>query len=128
MRSLAGVHGPVLVRIFFWVRKCARNNCCPFVQFTLAACHRAYLRETNSWGNVFKGGSPMHRREFIAGLAAITTLSGCASSPTVSSDVTPGVNFSGYKTFSFITEAPRGANPVAVERIKQDIGSALSGK
>jgi hypothetical protein len=70
----------------------------------------------------------MHCRGIFLTFAAIVTLSACSSSPTVSSDVVPGVNFSAYKTFSFITEAPRGANPVAVERIQQDVGSALSGK
>jgi hypothetical protein len=70
----------------------------------------------------------MHRPALFLTFAAVVALSACSSSPTVSSDVVPGVNFSAYKTFSFITEAPRGANPVAVERIQQDVGSALSGK
>ena len=70
----------------------------------------------------------MHRRGLFLTFAAIVTLSACSSSPTVSTDVAPGANFSAYKTFSFVAEAPRGADPVSVERIQQDVGSALSGK
>jgi hypothetical protein len=70
----------------------------------------------------------MLRRELFVTFAAIVTLCACSSSPTVSSDVAPGVNFGGYKTFSFIGLMPKGANPVAVERIQQEVGGVLSGK
>jgi len=71
----------------------------------------------------------MHRREFIAGFAAIAALSGCKSTPTVSSDVTPGANFAAYQSFAFVNVvAPAGMDPVAFERIQQDVGTALTGK
>ena len=73
----------------------------------------------------------MVRRELILTFAAVIILSACSTStnPKVSSDVMPGTNFSAFKTFSFVTEMPPGgANPVAVARIQQEVGSALSGK
>jgi hypothetical protein len=70
----------------------------------------------------------MHRREIFVLFAAVVTVSACSTSPKVSSEAAPGVSFAGYKTFSFVTEAPRGANPVAVEQIQQDVGSAMAGK
>jgi hypothetical protein len=70
----------------------------------------------------------MHRRELFVTFAAILALSACTTSPKVSSDVAPGANFSAYKTFGFVSEAPTGGDPVAMARIQQDVGGALSGK
>ena len=71
----------------------------------------------------------MRRRELILILAAITGLSACETSPTVSTDVTPGANFSAYSSFAFVNTAPpAGMDPVLFERIQQDVGGALQGK
>jgi hypothetical protein len=71
----------------------------------------------------------MRRRELIVILAAIAGLSACKSSPNVSTDVTPGANFSAYRSFAFVNTAPpAGLDPVLYERIQQDVGSALRGK
>jgi hypothetical protein len=71
----------------------------------------------------------MYRREMIVILAAIAGLSACTSSPKVASDVTPGANFGAYRSYAFVnTMAPAGMDPVAFERIQQDVGGALAGK
>jgi hypothetical protein len=70
----------------------------------------------------------MRRLALFSTLSVFVALSACSSSPKVTTDSAPGANFSKYKTFSFISQMPAGANPVAVERIQQNIGGALAGK
>lgn len=65
-----------------------------------------------------------------AGLAvAALTLSACATTPTVSSDTTPGASFTAYRTFSWVnTLPPPGLSPVAYERIRQGVAADLIAK
>ena len=70
----------------------------------------------------------MRRLTLFSTFFAIITLAACSSSPKVSTESAPGANFSGYKTFTFVSQMPAGGNPVAVERIQQNVGSALAGK
>jgi hypothetical protein len=70
----------------------------------------------------------MNRRT-IAMLAVALALGACASTPTVSSDVTAGTNFSNYKTYAWVNALPpAGMNPVAYERVKLDIQNGLAAK
>lgn len=71
----------------------------------------------------------MLRAGLIAALATALALGACATKPQVSSEVTRGANFANYQTFSFVnTMPPAGMNPVAFERIRQDVASALTAK
>jgi hypothetical protein len=70
----------------------------------------------------------MNRRSIALVLAALT-LSACASTPTVTSDTTPGANFANYKTYTWVNALPpAGVNPVAFERIRQGVDSSLAAK
>jgi hypothetical protein len=52
-----------------------------------------------------------------------------AAAARVSSDTTPGVNFSTYQTFTVVNSAaPAGMNPVAFERIRQGVEQGLTSK
>jgi hypothetical protein len=66
----------------------------------------------------------------ILGLASGLTMSADAlAKPKISTDAVPGVNFSAYRTYSWInTTPPSGMNPVMYQRIMADIESALSQK
>lgn len=63
-------------------------------------------------------------------LAVLTlALSACASKPTVTSDVTRGANFSAYQSYAWVnSQPPEGLNPVAWERVRQDIQAGLTSK
>ena len=84
-------------------------------------------------GHPVKGRQPsgdcrMYRRT-LGMLAVALALAACASTPTISSDVTRGANFSNYKSYEWVNALPpAGMNPVAYERVKQDIESAMSAK
>ena len=72
----------------------------------------------------------MHRGTLqILGLAAALALSADAQAkPTISTDAVPGVNFSAYKTYSWVnTQAPAGVNPVMYQRIVGNFDQALAG-
>ena len=70
----------------------------------------------------------MDRRSFVA-LAAAIALSGCASTPQVSSDTAPGANFAAYHSYAWAsTLPPAGMNPVAFQRIIQGVDGAMSAK
>lgn len=70
----------------------------------------------------------MYRRT-LGMLAVALALGACASTPTISSDVTRGANFSNYKTYEWVNALPpAGMNPVAYERVKQDVEGAMSAK
>jgi hypothetical protein len=62
-----------------------------------------------------------------AGLAiAALTLSACATTPTITSDTTPGASFATYKTFAWVnTLPPPGMSPVAYERVRQGVAANL---
>ena len=56
-------------------------------------------------------------------------LSACATKPTVSSETTRGANLAAYPSYAWINAPPpEGMNPVAWERVRQDISSALTAK
>jgi hypothetical protein len=73
----------------------------------------------------------MRLRYFLI-LGAASTLSLSANvvaKPSVSTDAAPGVNFSAYKTYSWVdSPPPAGMNPVMYQRIMADFDSALAGK
>jgi hypothetical protein len=70
----------------------------------------------------------MNRRSIALVLAALA-FSACASTPTVSSDTTPGANFANYKTYAWVNPLPpAGMNPVTFERMRQGIDGALAAK
>jgi len=70
----------------------------------------------------------MNGRSMALVLGALA-LSACASTPTVSSDTTPGANFANYKSYTWVNPLPpAGMNPVSFERIRQGVDGALSAK
>ena len=72
----------------------------------------------------------MHRGTLlILGLVSSLVLSADAQAkPTISTDAVPGVNFSAYKTYSWVSSPPpAGVNPVMYQRIIADFDSALAG-
>lgn len=61
---------------------------------------------------------------FAAGLST-TAVAG----PSVTTQAAPGVNFSAYKTYTWVpVQVPAGANPVMFQEIMNDIDSALAQK
>ena len=70
----------------------------------------------------------MNRRS-VALVLATLALSACASTPVVTSDTTPGANFSNYKTFVLVNpQPPGGMNPVSFERIRQGVENSMTAK
>jgi hypothetical protein len=70
----------------------------------------------------------MNRRSIMLAVVGLA-LSACASKPTITSDITRGANFSAYQSFVWVnTTPPGGMNPVAWERVRQDVDSALTAK
>jgi hypothetical protein len=74
----------------------------------------------------------MDRRSFllVTGAAAGMVAAGSAAArPQISTDAAQGVNFAAYKTFAWASAVPpSGMNPVAFDRIRTNIESALAGK
>ncbi len=74
----------------------------------------------------------MDRRSFLLLASAAASLLAVGPSiarPQIATDVAPGVNFGAYKTFAWVSEvAGPGMNPVAFDRIRTNIESALNGK
>jgi hypothetical protein len=73
----------------------------------------------------------MHRRSLlITGAAAGAALAfGAQARPRVSTESLPGVSFSNYKTYSWVsTKPPSGMNPVAYERIVDDVNAGMAKK
>lgn len=49
--------------------------------------------------------------------------------PAISAQAAPGVNFSTYKTYSWVqAQVPAGGNPITYQQIVADIDTALAGK
>ncbi|MBC6982651.1 DUF4136 domain-containing protein [Caulobacter sp. 17J80-11] len=70
----------------------------------------------------------MHRRLFASALLALA-LGACASTPQVSSDVAPGVNFSQYSTYQWAASTmPAGVDPVLGQRVKDAIDGQMAAK
>jgi hypothetical protein len=70
----------------------------------------------------------MHSRP-LAILALALAVAGCASKPTIRTDVAPGANFAQYQTFSWISSGvPAGMNPMLGERIRNGVETALTAK
>ena len=69
-----------------------------------------------------------HGTLMILGMASALVLSAdVQAKPTISTDAVPGVNFSAYKTYSWVnTRAPAGVNPVMYQRIVGDFDQALT--
>jgi hypothetical protein len=74
----------------------------------------------------------MDRRTFLlftVAAASLTAAGPSAARPQISTDAAQGVNFATYKTFVWASAAaPNGMNPVAFDRIRTNIESALAGK
>lgn len=66
--------------------------------------------------------------------AVLTAVGGCASTPNVFTDFDSSHSFSGYSTFSWISEEPmmvsgdRGPTPIVASRLKSNIVEALEMK
>ncbi len=70
----------------------------------------------------------MHRRLFGLGLIVLA-LGACESTPNISSDIAPGANFSGYRTYEWVDVSPAaGMNPVSLERMRQGVERAMAAK
>jgi len=70
----------------------------------------------------------MHRKTFIVAAFSLGLVTPAASiaGPSISTDAAPGVNFSAYKTYSWLQgSAPAGGNPVMYQRILNDFDGAL---
>ena len=62
-------------------------------------------------------------------LAAALFLSACASTPQISSDFDPAVNFANYRTYSWVyTAPPQGMNPLTYERVHSAIDRSLNAR
>jgi hypothetical protein len=74
----------------------------------------------------------MHRRTFLlltSAAASLMSVGPAAARPQISTDAAQGVNFAAYKTFAWASAVPAGGmNPVAFDRIRTNIESALAGK
>jgi hypothetical protein len=74
----------------------------------------------------------MHRRSFLllsVAAAGAMSAGSSAAGPKISTDAAQGVNFASYKSFAWVsTAAPSGMNPVAFDRMRTNIESALAGK
>jgi hypothetical protein len=71
----------------------------------------------------------MIRRTVVIALASSLLAVSARARPTVSTDTTPGANFTAYKTFSFANALPpAGMDPVAYERIRQGVEQGLTSK
>jgi hypothetical protein len=74
----------------------------------------------------------MHRRAFMlltCAAASLMAVGPSAARPQISTDAAQGVNFAAYKTFAWASAAaPSGMNPVAFDRIRTNIESAMAGK
>jgi len=69
----------------------------------------------------------MKRLAFIA--AAFLLLAGCASTPTVHTDADPSANFSGYRTYTWLTKPDQqGVPPLASQRIVEYVNAQLRAK
>ena len=59
-------------------------------------------------------------------ILAALALGGCETTPTINSDFDPSVNFSKYRTYSWVYQAPpQGMNPLIYERIRASIDRSL---
>lgn len=63
---------------------------------------------------------------FVAFVFAVL-LSACAATPTVKTDFDPGVNFSRFKTYSWVAK-PDGASPLMQQRIIDGIDTRLQAR
>ncbi|MBB3177572.1 DUF4136 domain-containing protein [Variovorax sp. Sphag1AA] len=63
---------------------------------------------------------------FVAFVFAVL-LSACAATPTVKTDFDPGVNFSRFKTYSWVAK-PDGGSPLMQQRIVDGIDSRLQAR
>lgn len=62
-------------------------------------------------------------------LAAALLLVGCATTPDIHTDFDPSVNFSNYRTYSWVfREVPAGMNPFAFERVQASIDRSLQAR
>ena len=72
----------------------------------------------------------MHRKTLVAALMFGLAAPGAAmAGPSISTQAMPGVNFSTYKTYTWVqAQAPAGGNPIIQQQILADIDSALAQK
>lgn len=62
-------------------------------------------------------------------LATALVLAGCATGPEIRTDFDPSVNFSTYRTYSWIySQAPQGMNPLLYERVRASIDRSLAAR
>lgn len=63
----------------------------------------------------------------VVALVFAVLLSACAATPTVKTDFDPGVNFSRFRTYSWVTK-PDGGSPLMQQRIVDGIDSRLQAR
>ena len=66
-------------------------------------------------------------KSLALGVALLTMLAACASSPTVHTDSDPSAQFSQYRTYSWLAK-PEGVSPLAQERIIAAVDAQLQAK
>jgi hypothetical protein len=70
----------------------------------------------------------MYRR-ILFGLAAALAAAACASTPTATSQITPGASFAGDKTFAFADPTLRpDISPAAYAEVRQEVTDSLESK
>lgn len=71
----------------------------------------------------------MRKPFIIAASALVLVLTSCAAGPTIRTDFDPAVNFSTYRTYSWVfTETPTNVNPLLFERIKASVDRSLAAR
>jgi hypothetical protein len=64
-----------------------------------------------------------------AAFSMVIALGAHAARPSISTDTAPSANFAAYKTFAFVnTTPPGGMDPVAYQRIIEDVSAGLTAK
>jgi hypothetical protein len=65
----------------------------------------------------------------LAAAALALSLASCATGPSIRTDFDPEVNFSKYRTYSWVfTSPPEGMNPLLFERIKASVDRSLAAR
>lgn len=71
----------------------------------------------------------MNRKILAIAAIALTIPAASFAGPTISTQAAPGVNFSAYKTYTWVqAQVPAGGNPITYQQIMADIDSALAQK
>lgn len=67
-------------------------------------------------------------KKILSTMACLAVLAACTSSPTVQTDQASSVDFSAYKTYSWLSKPGDGVPPLVSQRIVDDINTQLQAK